>query len=445
MMARNSTSAKRLSGSWSLSPQARSNSRLALVAGTVLATVGVLLLVTQQARNAERELDEVSAHALRDYAGYAGRMLGAEVLRKFAEQRAMILAPVTGSSAHADAGPSLGDIAGRGARALGPEVNSAGYFRFDAATSRIDREGVVAQPLLARIADTLRAIAHGVVSPRETGILVLDLDGVANSVAYAWLRDRDGRVRAAYGYTYIREQGFAATAGRVFQETPLLPISFAGSRWNYDAVRGTADQVVNDQLLGMEISDRAGRVLWKSPNRVAASGSPYHERVLLSTITGGISVESALRTSSVPSLVPRIVRRAQRWSLTALLALTTLLAVVSLLALRGERIGARERRAEALQQLALGLRHELNNALASVLLNAELLREDPTLDEAASERLEAIVEQADRMRGVLRRLEKTDRLDVVVPYLDEGYMVDLSPTIERDAKLLLDSETTDGR
>ncbi len=85
-----------------------------------------------------------------------------------------------------------------------------------------------------------------------------------------------------------------------------------------------------------------------------------------------------------------------------------------------------------MQQLALGLRHELNNALASVMLNAELLSEEESLDEGQRERLKAIVEQSDRMRGVLRRLEKTDQLDVVVPYLTEGFMVDLSSPADRD-------------
>jgi signal transduction histidine kinase len=79
-----------------------------------------------------------------------------------------------------------------------------------------------------------------------------------------------------------------------------------------------------------------------------------------------------------------------------------------------------------MQQLALGLRHEINNALASVMLNAELFAEEDGLDAEQRARVVAIVEQSDRMRRVLRRLEKAERFDVVVPYLNEGYMVDLS-------------------
>jgi hypothetical protein len=443
-MARISISGKRLSVQLPLSPQARSNTRLALVAGTVLATVGVLILVTLQVRAAERALDDSAAHTLSDYTGYAGRMLGAEVLRRFAEQRAMVLAPVTGNSRGAGAGPALEEVVERGDRVLHSDsagLNSpVGYFRVDLRTGAMEQQGAFAPSLAAHVRDTLRFVAHAAQPQREAGILAMDHDGVPYSVAHAWLRDDAGHARAVYGFTYVRTRGIAAMADRVFRETPLLPISYAGSRWNYDAVHGRSGEVVNDALLAMRITDRSGRELWSSPSHDSAASSPYHERVLLSTITGGIVVESALRASSATSLVPGVVRRAQRWSLTALLGLTALLAVVSLLALRGERLGARERRAEAMQQLALGLRHELNNALASVMLNAELMREEKSLDEAMHERLEAIVEQADRMRSVLRRLEKTDRLDVVVPYLNEGYMVDLSPTLERDARLMFDPD-----
>jgi signal transduction histidine kinase len=107
-----------------------------------------------------------------------------------------------------------------------------------------------------------------------------------------------------------------------------------------------------------------------------------------------------------------------------------LLSAVALIALRRERLGARSRRAEAMQQLALGLRHEINNALASVMLNAELLAEEDGLDAEQRSRLVAIVEQSRRMRNVLRKLEKAEHFDVVVPYLNEGYMVDLSTTAE---------------
>jgi signal transduction histidine kinase len=176
----------------------------------------------------------------------------------------------------------------------------------------------------------------------------------------------------------------------------------------------------------VRIFDRKGRLFWSSPGTQPAPEA-IRERTVISTAAGGLTIETALRLGSAPTLIPSVVRRAQRWTTRALVVVTLLLAAVSLLALRGERAVARGRRAEAMQQLALGLRHELNNALASVLLNAELLAEQEGVDPALRERMIAIVEQAERMRDVLRRLEQRERLDTIVPYLDDGFMVDLSP------------------
>jgi signal transduction histidine kinase len=98
-----------------------------------------------------------------------------------------------------------------------------------------------------------------------------------------------------------------------------------------------------------------------------------------------------------------------------------------------------------MEQLALGIRHELNNALASVLLNAELMGEDPTLDDVSRERVVAITEQSERMRDVLRRLEQREGLDVIVPYLDEGFMVDLSPPADGATGASRRASTRSGR
>jgi signal transduction histidine kinase len=218
----------------------------------------------------------------------------------------------------------------------------------------------------------------------------------------------------------------------VYREVPLLPVSFAGTRWNYDTTRVRNGEVLNDSLLAMRVRDRLGRLLWKTPDAdVVLSKSPYGARTVLSTAAGGFVVEAAMRPVAGKSLIPTIVRSTQRWTLRALIALALLLVVVSLIALRGERQDAHARRVEGMQQLALGLRHEINNALASMLLNAELLNEEQSLTAEQHERLDAIVEQAERMRKVVRRLERSDKLDVV-PYLNEGLMVDLSTTKERD-------------
>jgi signal transduction histidine kinase len=281
-----------------------------------------------------------------------------------------------------------------------------------------------------RVADTLAPFLLNQPTLTEPSVLVVDDRGVTRSVAYASLIGPQGQPTAAYGFAYVRAAGIAAVAARAFRETPLLPISFAGTRWNYDTTAIRTGEVANDSLLGVRITDRAGQIFWQSARAAETQGTPYVETVILSTVPGGIVVQTALRQASAASLIPSVIRRSQRLSLQALLALTVLLSIASLLALRGERLGARSRRAEAMQQLALGLRHEINNALASVMLNAELLAEEDGLDDEQVVRLQAIVEQSGRMRSVLRRLEKAELFDVVIPYLNQGYMVDLSATAE---------------
>jgi hypothetical protein len=418
---------RRISRPTILSPEARSTGRLAVVACSVLATVVILVMITLQARRSEEALAETTARTLHDYTGYAGRLLGSDMLRRFSEQRARVLAPVIGSVGRPVAPPRLEDIVARGERELAPRGadSGRGYFRLDLATGAMDGRGVVRGAFAQHIADTLRLLASRPQRPAEPAILALTADGLPVSVAFASLCDPADRPTVFYGFTYSRALGIAYWADAVFRDTPLLPPSFAGQRWNYDTTRVQPGEVLNDALLSVRVTDRAGHPFWQSPGAPSTSAA-IRERTVISTAAGGLVVETTLLAGSEPTLVPAALRRAQRWWIGAVSALALMLAAVSLLALRSERAMARGRRAEAMEQLSLGLRHELNNALATVLLNAELLRERGTTDPAVSEQLDAIAEQSERMRDVLRRLERRDRLDVIVPYLDEGFMVDLS-------------------
>jgi signal transduction histidine kinase len=395
-----------------------------------------LAIATIEARRAERALEDAAGHTLRDYAGYAGRTMGGEVLRRFSEQRAIILAPVSGSANRNVPEPSLDEIVARG-KTYFDKFPTKGqlhlsYFRVDLRTRALQSRGTISPEFATRVADTLsRLYANGPTFPEPNVLVVVDDRGLQRSVAFASLVGPTGRPTAVFGFVYVRAAGISAIAERAYRETPLLPISFAGTRWNYDTTAIRVGEVANDSLLGIRITDRSGHVFWQSSRASETNGTPYAENVILSTAPGGIVVQAALRASSLSSLVPNVIRRSQKLSLQGLLALTVLLSLVSLLALRRERLGARSRRAEAMQQLALGLRHEINNALASVMLNAELLAEEDGFDPEQRTRLTAIVEQAVRMRMVLRRLERAEHLDVVVPYMNEGYMVDLSAMTER--------------
>jgi GAF domain-containing protein len=90
----------------------------------------------------------------------------------------------------------------------------------------------------------------------------------------------------------------------------------------------------------------------------------------------------------------------------------------------GEERAVSERRS-ALQQLALGLRHELNNALAGLVLEAELLAGGGAGYERFRESVASIQSQVWRIQEVLHRLDDVDALRTK-PYLDRGLMIDLS-------------------
>lgn len=431
-------------------PQAHSTRRLAIVACGVLLTLGALFLAAFQARRAERALAEAGTQTLRDYTGFASRLLGAELMRRFADQRNFILAPVTGASDRETPAPDLAAIEERGERWFGIEHAAPdparGYFRLDLRTGAFEATPPLAGALASRVKDTLQRLAPRLRGPSIADVLVVPIDGRQFSVAYVPLRDGRGTALAVYGYTYTRDRRIAEVASRVFIQTPLLPNSFMGSRWNYDTVVVRPGEVQNDAMLVARIRDRQGRTMWQSRNVSGVPASAYLSPTVISTTPGGLEVETALLPRSEALLLPVVARHAQRWSLSALVMLTVMLAVVSLLALQSERVVAKARRAEAMQQLALGLRHELNNALASVMLNAELVQKEGELDEAQRARIAVIAEQADRMRGVVRRLEQSDRLDVVVPYLNEGFMVDLSTPRHGMRDFRTDApETTDPR
>lgn len=89
-----------------------------------------------------------------------------------------------------------------------------------------------------------------------------------------------------------------------------------------------------------------------------------------------------------------------------------------------ERLSAE--RVTALEQLALGLRHEINNALAGLLLETEILAEQPDLPERVRRGLGIVETQAQRIHGVLRRLENAEALHTR-PYGSSDTMIDLSP------------------
>jgi signal transduction histidine kinase len=90
----------------------------------------------------------------------------------------------------------------------------------------------------------------------------------------------------------------------------------------------------------------------------------------------------------------------------------------------GARITA-ERRA-AISELVLALQHEINNPLAALLMEAEMLQGDPTrLSQEQSESVARICEQARRIERLIARVAELEE-PRSVEYLEGRKMTDLS-------------------
>ncbi|HEV2642523.1 MAG TPA: histidine kinase dimerization/phospho-acceptor domain-containing protein, partial [Candidatus Elarobacter sp.] len=130
-------------------------------------------------------------------------------------------------------------------------------------------------------------------------------------------------------------------------------------------------------------------------------------------------------------LVPPAVRTAGRSLYLGLGLVGVFLLAVSGVAFWGELAQQRKARARSMTQLTTGLRHELNNALASVLLEAQMLAATEDAPADARSAGSTIAEQAERMHNVLRRLDHVDHLPVV-DYFEGKAMVDLAESRELD-------------
>ncbi|MBI3949126.1 MAG: GAF domain-containing protein [Acidobacteria bacterium] len=99
-------------------------------------------------------------------------------------------------------------------------------------------------------------------------------------------------------------------------------------------------------------------------------------------------------------------------------------------------------RTEALEQLALAMRHEINNPLTGILGNIQLLLLTRDLPEDLQQRLETIEGLTLRIRDIMRRLEMVK--DQTIHYLDERKMIDLrgesTPKAEAHRVLVVDDE-----
>jgi len=85
----------------------------------------------------------------------------------------------------------------------------------------------------------------------------------------------------------------------------------------------------------------------------------------------------------------------------------------------------RAERLAAIGEVAVTLRHELNNALQAITAEAGMLKKSPSLSEQDREGLETILDMARRINGDVQKLSTLTEAPPSASYLGERRMVDL--------------------
>jgi len=234
------------------------------------------------------------------------------------------------------------------------------------------------------------------------------------------------------------------TRGHITSLRPLRPEN-APDAWEASALgrleRGATEVVEVADLDGSPSLRLMGRLLVEERCLKCHARQGYQ----VGAVRGGIGV-------AVP-LAPYLeVERAQAWPLAGWHLLIWSLGVAGLI-LGGRRLTLRvaereaalealraaeqqlahSRRLEAIGQLAGGLAHDLNNALAPILTHANVAMEDVPAGSDLHQDLAEVVESAQRARGLVRRLVAFARRQPL-----EVVPLDLSEVVARLAPMLRD-------
>lgn len=397
--------------------------RVALVVACLAGTTVVCAILAGEVRRANAALEATASQTLRDYATAAGRVLGTEAIRRTGDFRAKLFGPLMGTVVVDGKVPPIAIFAQRADSLYAAEKyvpdSLRGYLRLDVRTKRWEGVRAMADSTFARaVVDTIFSrVKSGtrsslIVMPGAREPILLSVAAVADAEGHQYL----------YVVTQARATNFQHAMRETMETVPLLPPSFTGTAWNMDLPANALSHQANDSLIGVRIVAADGTLLYASPHWYRGQ---YRGNYKFQTGPGSFTIETVLRPDLGSRLVPSAVRSAGKSLYVGLGLVGCFLLAVSLTAFWGEMSHQTSERARSLEQLTTGLRHELNNALASVMLESQMLAASDDASADARYAGAAIAEQAERMRKVLRRLDNVERLPVV-SYFEGKSMVDLT-------------------
>jgi signal transduction histidine kinase len=340
--------------------------RSALVTGALLGTMLISAFAAWAVHDAWTEHRAAVDESLGEYARYAARAFGEQLLHAGDELRLRALAPVMGNPVPAGEGAmplarfaslsgAVVDAAGLAGDTLG------GAFRMDPRGGAYEGAGAAAAPALA--AQVRGAIYERLVRGDWSGeplVAMATTDGAPVLVAFARQRTTTGGTAAIFGRTMSYDLAMRVLASAIQRRLSLVPPSFVAAEWRVGRVAAGEDTVVAIQLL-----DRAGRELYRSP--VAFASLVRGEFTVRAEPVGFV-----VRATMHPHLVDRIAaahRHDERRRIqVALPLLSILLAAAAIANLLRERELVRARR-----DFVASVSHELRTPLAQIRMFSEML------------------------------------------------------------------------
>ena len=342
------------------------NWRFAFVSASLVGTMVLAVAAGWGIQRSWREHERSVRESLLEYARYAGRTFGDEVIHASGEMRLRAFAVVFGSpAASSTAAMPLGSFAVRAGAAMDEAGLAAdpwrGFFRIAPSSGQPEGAGAVLRPDVARAVSA--AVAARLPTLRredEPAVAHVFIGREPVTITFARQLTAGGGTACVLGVTHSRSRALAVVADRALQRVPLLPPSFIAPDWHYGRDTARSDSVVSVVML-----DRQGRVLYRSPQQFA---SPVRGEFVFRTNPGGFVV----RTTLNPAVVERLTRAhrhdEQRRLFLVLPLVSILLAASAIVNLTRERELVRARR-----DFVASVSHELRTPLAQIRMFSETL------------------------------------------------------------------------
>ncbi len=245
----------------------RSASPSAVLFSIVLVMMTALSVTSAlQLRRSYEERRRASDLAIRQFAALGARLFGDRAYYAFENIRLQVLASVIGTRwTPGTAMPSLTDVARQARReitrlGIAPDDPNLGFFVVNLATQTY--AGLDAANDRGMQDSILHAMRERPMPPgggRDVLPWALVDRAEPVSVAFAPLRDLEGREVALYGFTYSRRLGWREVGRTVLRDLPLLPAA-----WMDTKRKSGVDSMRTDSLIAIRLFDTRGKTLYES-------------------------------------------------------------------------------------------------------------------------------------------------------------------------------------